>query len=282
MKKTAEEASRTEAIRARIAQGGGTLQAIATEFGVTRQYVSTLKLRMSNKTFTPPGRKGRRPEVPFTPLEYAAFTAALKGPPPGAAQQHPPQAAHPAHWMRSQARRWFQNKFGRQPQLRQLANLAEENGIVFAPEKNPKNYDFPDAKEELQDEDFLRWQASPEAARIREQEEAWAHREKANTPAAKRKKGRPPGTLQQTGKAKGKEDAGTDEMESRALSDDDVAAMARENAAVAAKLSGAPRPYRAPSPKMGRNDPCPHNPALKFKRCCGANGGRYCLRIAAG
>jgi preprotein translocase subunit SecA len=35
------------------------------------------------------------------------------------------------------------------------------------------------------------------------------------------------------------------------------------------------------TPKIGRNDPCPHDPSKKFKNCCGASGHRSCVRDIA-
>jgi preprotein translocase subunit SecA len=32
------------------------------------------------------------------------------------------------------------------------------------------------------------------------------------------------------------------------------------------------------SPKIGRNDPCPHDPTKKFKNCCGGEGHKACVR----
>jgi preprotein translocase subunit SecA len=37
-------------------------------------------------------------------------------------------------------------------------------------------------------------------------------------------------------------------------------------------------PIRRTGPKLGRNDPCPLDPAKKFKNCCGATGEKYCVK----
>ncbi|MES2308544.1 MAG: preprotein translocase subunit SecA [Verrucomicrobiota bacterium] len=39
-------------------------------------------------------------------------------------------------------------------------------------------------------------------------------------------------------------------------------------------------PIRRQGPKLGRNDACPIDPNKKFKNCCGANGDKYCTKVA--
>jgi preprotein translocase subunit SecA len=41
------------------------------------------------------------------------------------------------------------------------------------------------------------------------------------------------------------------------------------------KIEAAPKPE---GPKLGRNDPCPLDPAKKFKNCCGSDGSKSCWK----
>ncbi len=43
--------------------------------------------------------------------------------------------------------------------------------------------------------------------------------------------------------------------------------------------NGAARTIVNTSPKIGRNDPCPLDPNKKFKNCCGATGGKACVKV---
>ena len=80
-----------------------------------------------------------------------------------------------------------------------------------------------------------------------------------------------------------------DGMDLQHLSKEQLKAIERSNKETLAKMGAAgldypgmekKMPVRALTPKIGRNDPCPFAPAKKFKRCCGAKGGNYCLKQA--
>ncbi|MDR1191177.1 MAG: hypothetical protein LBK60_05855 [Verrucomicrobiales bacterium] len=236
----AASAACTAAIRQRIAEGGS-LTVIAAEFGVSRQYVSSLKIQQANGAGPPPGR-GRRDPLPFTKAERAAFAAALQGPPPRGKSA---LADVPRLWTRQQARQWFLRKFGRLPQARQLATLVGELGVEFTGTRR-ENYDA----------SFYRWQASPAAAHVREVEARHTAELTADLEADR-------------GPSGGK------------MSKAELRDIERFNAATARQMSAVTTPQRAPARKIGRNDPCPRNPTLKFKRCCGANGSHYCTRATA-
>jgi hypothetical protein len=261
----------------RLLDQGMTPAQVMKEAGASRYYVYIIKNNLNVPRHAYPGSKrpgpgrGRHKPVPFDDEERAAFAAALSGPPPVSMR------AKKAHrksipgdlWTARQARSWFLRHFGRHPQRHQLVDFAEEHGIMFKPE----------------DPDDMEWDSrnffgatfyATQAARIQARKEAAA----ANPDAAATKPDVPaPGKKRRSRRSESVEiltEADVAEME---LSNKKVREeMARNAAAIAAKSRS--QPIRASGPKLGRNDPCPFNPRLKFKRCCGADGGHSCTRAA--
>jgi hypothetical protein len=81
-------------------------------------------------------------------------------------------------------------------------------------------------------------------------------------------------------------------VEPEVASRDYIESLARANAQAAQRMreiqqeqAAAPDPapvlpVRRIGPKLGRNDRCPLDPTKKFKRCCGATGASWCVKLA--
>lgn len=245
-----------------LAQGMPAAQ-IAKETGVSRNYVYIVKNGLANPrpAGAGPGRGLRKP-VPFTPGERAAFAAALAGPPPISTRSKKTRAPAAGDlWTARQARLWFLKHFGRHPQRRQLADFAEEAGIMFKPE-DPGDMEWNSPN--FFDATFY----ATQAARI----EA---RKKSATP----KPAGPAPKKKRPGRATTEAILTEADIAGMELSNKKVQEEMAKNAAANTAMSR-PQPIRTPGPKLGRNDPCPFNPGVKFKRCCGAGGGHFCTRAA--
>jgi transposase len=291
-----EKKARSIALCARIAEiiargfNRGEFRQIAREFGVTRQYVSYLKSHFTAENYTPNTKGGYRRERPFSERERQAFAFVLRGRPPvkGAplrratifAQleklQKQSQAAPAVNtkttlWTLSQAQTWFARTFARQAKFWQVKAFAKELGITFAEEHktNTKNISETWAKHLLTDE-FRHWQASPQAAKLREREAAlklvFAERLK-NTPL-KRKSGRPK-----------KSDLGASfDAPLSGKSPYSVATPPERNR----KKAGWETESEADSKsRLFSHDECPLDNSREFGRCCGVTNKYHCLKVNA-
>lgn len=85
---------------------------------------------------------------------------------------------------------------------------------------------------------------------------------------------------------RGRPRKGFERADPEKLSARELAAMERSNAEMAERIAAqreeakSPKPVHNAFPKIARNDPCPFDPGKKFKRCCGADGAKWCLRQA--
>ncbi|MDR2863606.1 MAG: hypothetical protein LBV54_07025 [Puniceicoccales bacterium] len=215
-----EKIARIEAIRARItevlARGvkRGEMQIIANEFGITKQYVSQLKHRFTDEHYRTAGKRGRRREIPFTEYERQEFAIALRSRPPVKGERHGRSTANsskktpkktnaaadspdakPLLWTVGQARRWFMRTFGRAAQLRQLSAFAAEIGVTFAKDERAPQSEVLNWTGVFLGDDFRRWQATPQAEKLRERDaklkKIAADRLKNATAPGPRKRGRP-------------------------------------------------------------------------------------------
>ncbi|MDR1011447.1 MAG: helix-turn-helix domain-containing protein [Opitutaceae bacterium] len=265
----------------RLLAQGMTPTQIAKEAGVSRYYVYIVKNNLTLPRYARPGLKnteprrpgpgrGNRKAVPFTDEERAAFAAVLSGPPPVPTRARKKSASPPGDlWTAKQSRAWFLRHFGRYPQRRQLADFAEEHGIIFAPE----------------DPDDMEWDSlnffdatfyATQAARIQARKESGGAKPRdaiatnPDEPTPEKKYRRRSARVEILTEA----DIAEMERANKRVQEE----MARNAVAIAAKSHA--QPIRSPGVKLGRNDPCPHNPGIKFKRCCGADGDHFCTRDA--
>ncbi|MBM3881167.1 MAG: hypothetical protein FJ387_15830 [Verrucomicrobia bacterium] len=239
---------------------------IARAVGVSRQYVHALlkQIQREGEAVTLAKRRGRLRDKPLTPSEVVALRAHIK------ASQDP--VGNPLPTLTGKAvTAWFKRTFGRTLPICQLRRFCTEDGLKLALVPNADRYaegervaTLPSVVEPSGAAPVV--QAPVVQAPVFEAPEIGAL-------SAERKRGRP------------RKDAPRFDPEE--LTPEVLAAMEQSNQEVRRRMAEqAPSPQptapvRLPAPKLGRNDPCPYDPGKKFKRCCGAQGAKWCLRQAA-
>lgn len=226
-------------------RAGETGAEIARTIGVSRQYVHAFLKRVEAEgedSALRQRRRGRTKDRPLTANERRALVEHLQ-----AGQMPAGGAAQPGLTARA-VTVWFKEAFGHTLTVHQLRRVCTDEGLKLA---------------------------LPAGERSRAPETPTGPEVTGATPPVavpRRKRGRP------------RKDEAVRTDPDR-LSSDALAAMERSNAQVAERLAAErkariPPPAKNPAPKIHRNAPCPYDPKKKFKRCCGAQGAKWCLRQA--
>jgi hypothetical protein len=246
-------------------QAGEKLTHIAREVGVSKQYVSWLG-KFSKKVgaeATIAGRRGRPKDKELTEEETQALRAQI-------VSIRPDEDLPPGNlWRPDQIKLWFKQTYGRTLSNKLLCRVCKDAGLRLAPSGEFRGF--------LNTMDLTPESSSPPKGTGTESPRF----DDEDADLFGRKRGRP----------KKSDDFETtrmsDQMMQKILKANAEAAeiMARAREREAAKQSqtrGADpiTPVRL-GPKIGRNDPCPFDPTIKFKRCCGATGAVRCARQAS-
>lgn len=248
----------------RRVQAGEKAAHVARDVGVTKQYVSWL-VKLSREAGTEATialRRGRPKEQTLTPEETEAVRARILS-------LRPADDPTPGNlWRADEIKSWFRRTYGRTLSIHQLRRVCTVAGLRLAPspeivdwlnEAEVESVAAPDPKasgaESTGDDDddegvFTRKRGRPRKSEAfettRMSDRMMQEILKANAEAA--------------------------QIMERARQQE----AARQAEALAANPVA---PVRL-GPKIGRNDPCPFDPTIKFKRCCGAKGAVRCTRQA--
>jgi len=246
-------------------QAGDKLTHIARDVGVSKQYVSWLGKfsKVAGAEATIARRRGRPKERELTREETQALRAQILS-------LRPADALAPGNlWRPDKIKSWFKQTYGRALSNKQLRRVCKDAGLRLAP--SGEFLGFLNAME----------QRPESSSNPKGPENESAGFENDDAEVFGRKRGRPK-------KSDAFETTRTsDPMMQRILKANAEAAeiMARARKREAAKQAQARgadpiAPVRL-GPKIGRNDPCPFDPTIKFKRCCGATGAVRCARHAS-
>lgn len=253
---TASQERKAEILR-RV-QAGEKATHVARDVGVTKQYVSWL-LKFSKEAgveATISRRRGRQKELALTKEEAEAVRARLLS-------LRPADDPAPGNlWRADEIKLWFRRTYGRTLSIHQLRRVCTDYGLRLAPSLDARDLlDDPELGAEA-----FHAPKSPGAVS--------AGSEDDDDGIFTRKRGRP----------RKSESFETSRMSDRMMqqilkaNEEAAAIMARAREQEAARLAADPVPPVRLGPKIGRNDPCPFDPKIKFKRCCGATGAVRCTR----